>query len=98
MIMDNQKNKSAFDYYTNLDSHPMTGVFKTDFDVVVVVKPWTEGFFNGAENYNQVTEVTPGKTYHVSKVECLGDVSDFCVIGDNGKEKRLASFFFEPAP
>ena len=96
--MNDLKNKSAFDYYTNLDRHPRTGVFKTDFDVVVVIKPWTEGFFNGAEGYSQVTEVTPGKTYHVSKVECFGDVSDLCVIGDDGKEKWLGSFFFEPAP
>ena len=87
----------SFDYWTNLDSHPMTGTYKTDFLAKAVVKPWTEKFFDGSEGYEQVSGVTPGKIYRIIEVECFGDVSDFTFINDNEEEDSLGSFFFEDA-
>ena len=52
-------------------------------------------FFDGTEDYEQVENVTVGKTYEIIKVENYGDVDDYTFIDDKGEEQTLCDFFFE---
>lgn len=81
----------------NIDINPYVGTRTPKGKVRVKTHNeanWLDGYFNGDPNYEQVIGITRGKEYDVIKVEGLGDVEDVTIIDDNGKEKRLGSFFF----
>lgn len=86
------------EYFRNMDSHPSTKVYDTDFDVIASQADWLKPYYDNTPDYSQVTGITPGKVYHVHKAESFGDPVDYYVINDNGAEQRLGSFFFEALP
>lgn len=89
---------NQFKYYAYLDSHPFTGTRETDFYAKASEAEWLKKHFDNTPKCSQVKNITPGKTYHIHKVEGYGDVSDWYFIDDTGAEQHLADFFFEPAP
>lgn len=82
-------------FYLDMGSHPFTGVRRVAFVARVAAKPHLEKHFNGSHGYEQITHVTPGRTYAVHAVEGYGDVADFLFVDDDGNVARLASAFFE---
>lgn len=90
-----------FDYFKNLKEHRFYGM-TDDNEVSFYARiintsdsEYIKRFFDGTERYDQVENVTPGKVYHIFKVEGFGDVSDWFFINDIGEEDSLAEFFFE---
>lgn len=82
-------------FYLNIGSHPFTGVRRVAFVARVAAKPHLEKHFDDSPGYEQITHVTPGRTYAVHAVEGYGDVADFLFVDDDGNVARLASAFFE---
>ena len=81
----------------NIDETPYVGVRNVVGKVRVKTHEeasWLDNFFNGTENYDQVTNITRGKTYDAIRVEGYGDVEDITVIDDNNEETTLMSAFF----
>lgn len=79
----------------DLDKHPYTGERKVIGKLRVKTSGWTEGFFNGNPDYEQVRGITPGKTYDVLRKIGLGDVEDVIIIDDFGNEAEHSDFLFE---
>lgn len=82
----------------NIDASPYVGVRNVKGKVRVKTHndaPWLDNFFNGKENYDQITGITRGNTYDVIRVEGFGDAEDITIINDNGEEQTLGDFFFD---
>lgn len=82
----------------NLDKYPYTGVRNAETKVRVRTSeeaPWLDGYFNGAQDCEQVSNITRGKVYNVIKTIGYGDCESFVVINDVGEEYVLCDFFFE---
>lgn len=79
----------------NIDCNPYTGVRTVKGKLRVKTDGWLKPYFNGADRYEQVHNVTMGKVYDVIRVEGLGDCEDVTIIDDLGNETELADFFFE---
>ena len=82
-------------FQENIDAHPYTGIRKITGKVKVKETDFIKNFFNGAENYSQVKNVTPGKVYEVVQKEGHGDVEDIFIIDDANEIQSLGDFFFE---
>lgn len=53
-------------------------------------------YFDGSKNYEQVENVTIGKTYEIIEVKSYGvESKDYTFIDDKEEEQTLADFFFE---
>lgn len=79
----------------DIDRHPYTGIRQVTGKVRVKECSYLAGFFNGADNYNQVKNVAPGKIYEAVRAEGFGDVENITIIDDSGAEHPMADFFFE---
>lgn len=82
-------------FQENIDANPYTGIRKISGKVKVKETDFIKNFFNGAEGYVQVKDVTPGKIYEVVQKEGHGDVEDIFIIDDANKIQSLGDFFFE---
>ena len=87
--------------FNDLDSRPYTGKYDCHDNPIKVrvvsleLNPWLKKFFDGTENVEQITSITPGKEYAVVAYEVFGDVADVAVIDDIGEEQWYISGFFE---
>mgnify|MGYP007101902766 CR=1 FL=1 len=79
----------------NIDVFPYTGVREVEGYLKLSTKEFLKHYFDGTKKYEQVKNATRGKIYKVVKAVGYGDVEDFVIIGDNGDELTLGSFFFE---
>lgn len=88
---------TQYEYYSDLDAHPFTGIRKVDFKAKISEREHLNGYFDGTPNYSQVENVTRGKVYDIFQVEGFGDVASFFFINDIGEKAELCDFFFDKA-
>lgn len=87
--------------FDELDNCPYTGEYDCSNHPIKVklvdfeTKPWLKRYFDGTENVEQITTITPGKEYEVVGYEVMGDVADVTIINDNGEEETFMECFFE---
>lgn len=86
--------------FDNLDAHPYTAQVECATPIKVKLvdlekKPWLKKFFDGTENVEQITTLTPEKIYDVVVYEVMGDVADVTVINDKGERESFMDGFFE---
>ncbi len=80
-----------FESFEFLDSHPFTGerILNKPIRVKLKDNEYVRHFFDGSEDYKQITNLTMGKEYLIYKVEGFGDVADAFITDDYGNEKEI---------
>lgn len=82
------------DDYINCDKHPFTGIINVNFNAKISEENWIKPYFNGHPNYEQIENITPGKTYHIYRIEGYGDICEFYLKDDTDTETKLGNFLF----
>ena len=72
--------------------------YNVNIPVICSKKESLKGFFNNDPKYDQIKNVTPGKIYFITKIECIGDVFDCTFKDDLDEEQILGGYFFEDCP
>lgn len=91
---------SFSDYIQNLDKNPKTGEIQVNLLARCCVPKHLTKFFDLAGvkrgyihgSLHQV--ITPGKLYHITQINYMGDVADVQFISDTGQPETMMSDFF----